>query len=151
MDRLRAMELLPVDIAHAVLLGDGPPVRLSATAVSRDDRDFEGDLKVKLLLRSTRQVALTEAGKENARQLEGSCWSISEAQAAHGHPGGARGALRVHSRTMFGLRGIAAPHRGVPPPVPGHPRRIPLAEAQVDLRREQVDIDLRIRRRSRPA
>ena len=145
MDRLRAMEYF-LSISRTQSFSE--TARLfgsSATSVSRMISDFESDLKVKLLLRSTRQVALTEAGKEYARQLEGILWSISEAHnsitAIRAAP---RGALRVHSRTMFGL--------GVLPPLIAEFRRqypdirveLTLSETKVDLRREQVDIDFRI-------
>ena len=43
--------------------------------------DIEEELKVKLLLRSTRQVALTESGQEYARQLEAILWRINKLQA----------------------------------------------------------------------
>ena len=118
---------------------------ISATGVSRMITEIEEDLKVKLLLRSTRQVALTESGQEYARQLEGILWRINELQsnitAISAAP---QGLLRVHSRVMFGL--------GVLPPLIAEFRKrypeihieLSLTEAAVDLRRNQVDIDFRI-------
>jgi DNA-binding transcriptional LysR family regulator len=118
---------------------------ISATAVSRMITDIENELKVKLLLRSTRQVALTESGLEYARQLEGILWRISELQsnitAINTAP---QGLLRVHSRLMFGL--------GVLPKLiadfrklhPGIHIELNLTESPVDLRRSQFDIDFRI-------
>lgn len=145
MDRLRAMEFfLSVSQTKnfsetARLLG------VSATAVSRLITDFEDALKVKLLLRSTRQIVLTESGDEYARQLEGILWNINAAhanitairQAPKGH-------LRVHARMMFGL--------GVLPPLVARFRRLYrdihieliLSETPSDLRRDQIDIDFRI-------
>jgi DNA-binding transcriptional LysR family regulator len=118
---------------------------ISATGVSRMITQIEDELKVKLLLRSTRQVALTESGQEYARQLEGILTRISELRgnitAISSAP---QGVLRVHSRTMFGL-GV------LPPLIAGFSKLYPdihieltLGEAQVDLRRSQVDIDFRI-------
>jgi DNA-binding transcriptional LysR family regulator len=118
---------------------------ISATGVSRMITEIEEELKVKLLLRSTRQVALTESGQEYARQLESILWRIKELQtnitAISAAP---QGLLRVHSRVMFGL--------GVLPPLIAAFRKLypeihielSLTEAAVDLRRNQVDIDFRI-------
>ncbi|MGN5479335.1 LysR family transcriptional regulator [Cupriavidus basilensis] len=56
---------------------------VSATSVSRMITDFETELNVKLLMRSTRQVVLTEAGQEYARELEGILWNIGQAHPQH--------------------------------------------------------------------
>ncbi|GAA5231976.1 LysR family transcriptional regulator [Verticiella sediminum] len=145
MDRLRAMELF-LSISRTQSFSETARLfGVSATSVSRMITEFENELNVKLLLRSTRQVMLTEAGQEYARQLEGILWSINEAHnsitAIRAAP---KGLLRVHSRTMFGL--------GVLPPLIADFRRqypdihveLLLAEMKADLRRQQIDIDFRI-------
>ncbi|HMS06784.1 MAG TPA: LysR family transcriptional regulator [Burkholderiaceae bacterium] len=145
MDRLRAMELF-LSISQTQSFSEtARRFGVSATAVSRMITDIENDFKVKLLLRSTRQVVLTESGLEYARELEGILWQINELRtnitAISSAP---QGLLRVHSRVMFGL--------GVLPPLIAEFRKrypaihieLTLAEAQVDLRRNQVDIDFRI-------
>jgi DNA-binding transcriptional LysR family regulator len=145
MDRLRAMELF-LSISQTRNFSEtARRFGISATGVSRMITEIEEDLKVKLLLRSTRQVALTESGEEYARQLEGILWRINELQtnitAISAAP---QGLLRVHSRVMFGL--------GVLPPLIAAFRKLypeihielSLTEAAVDLRRSQVDIDFRI-------
>lgn len=145
MDRLRAMELF-LSISQSESFSEtARQFGVSATSVSRMITDFETELNVKLLLRSTRQVVLTEAGQEYARQLEGILWSINE---AHGNitaiRAAPRGILRVHSRMMFGL-GV------LPPLVAEFHRQYPeinieltLSESKTDLRRNHVDIDFRI-------
>ena len=81
MDRLRAMELF-LSISQTRNFSEtARRFGVSATGVSRMITDIEDELKVKLLLRSTRQVALTESGQEYARQLEGILWRINELQA----------------------------------------------------------------------
>lgn len=145
MDRLRAMELF-LSISQTKNFSEtARRFGISATGVSRMITQIEDELKVKLLLRSTRQVALTESGQEYARQLEEILWRINELQtnitAISTAP---QGLLRVHSRMMFGL--------GVLPPLIAAFRRLypeihielTLAEAPVDLRRNQFDIDFRI-------
>lgn len=145
MDRLRAMELF-LSVSQTKSFSEtARRFGISATAVSRTITDFEGALNVKLLLRSTRQVVLTESGTEYARQLEGILWNIDE---AHRHITAIRaapkGVLRVHSRMMFG--------QGVLPPLiatfrdryPDIHIELVLSESPVDLRRNQIDIDFRI-------
>ncbi|MBU4609395.1 LysR family transcriptional regulator [Achromobacter sp. GG226] len=145
MDRLRAMELF-LSISRTQSFSETARLfGVSATSVSRMITEFENELNVKLLLRSTRQVVLNEAGQEYARQLEGILWSINEAHnnitAIRAAP---KGTLRVHSRMMFGL--------GVLPPLIAEFRtqypdihiELLLAETKADLRRQQIDIDFRI-------
>ena len=145
MDRLRAMELF-LSISQTRNFSETAlRIGISATGVSRMITDIEEELKVKLLLRSTRQVALTESGQEYARQLEGILWRINELQANITAISSApQGVLRVHSRVMFGL-GV------LPPLIAAFRKRYPeihieltLTEAAVDLRRNQFDIDFRI-------
>ena len=145
MDRLRAMELFLSVSQTGSFSETARSFGVSATAVSRAITEFEQGLQIKLLLRSTRQVILTESGKEYAQQLQGILWNISELHRNVAEIGTApKGLLRVHSRTMFGLR--------VLPPVIGAFRaeypeihiELVLSETLVDLRREKFDIDFRI-------
>ncbi len=63
MDRLRAMELF-LSISKTESFSEtARQFAVSATSVSRMITDFETELNVKLLMRSTRQVVLTEAGQ----------------------------------------------------------------------------------------
>ncbi|QHE84218.1 LysR family transcriptional regulator [Hydrogenophaga sp. BPS33] len=145
MDRLRAMELFSSIAQTRNFSETARRFGISATAVSRMITDIENELKVKLLLRSTRQVALTESGQEYARQLDDILWRINELRdnitAISTAP---QGQLHVHSRTMFGL-GV------LPPLIADFRKRYPdihieltVSEAPVDLRRNQMDIDFRI-------
>ena len=118
---------------------------VSSTSVSRMITDFEAHLNVKLLLRSTRQVVLTEAGQEYARSLEQIMWSINEANSTVAAMSSApTGLLRIHSRMMFGL-GVLAPmlkdFRAIYPDISVE---LLLGEAKVDLKRQGIDIDFRI-------
>lgn len=145
MDRLRAMELF-LSISQTQNFSEtARRFGISATAVSRMITDIEDELKVKLLLRSTRQVALTESGQEYARQLEGILWRIKELQtnitAISAAP---EGLLRVHSRMMFGLGVLPRLIADFRKLYPGIHIELNLTEALVDLRRNQFDIDFRI-------
>ena len=145
MDRLRAMELF-LSISKTESFSEtARQFGVSATSVSRMITEFENELNVKLLLRSTRQVVLTEAGQEYAGQLEGILWNINEAHRNITEIRSApKGTLRVHSRMMFGL-GV------LPPLVAAFRQQYPdihielvLSEAKTDLRRNNFDIDFRI-------
>lgn len=145
MDRLRAMELF-LSISQTQSFSEtARRFGVSATVVSRMITELEEQMKIKLLLRSTRQVVLTESGIEYARQLESILWQINEMQSSVTAISSApQGLLRVHSRTMFGL--------GVLPPLIAEFGRmyrdiaieLMLTEAPVDLRRNNIDIDFRI-------
>ncbi|AHV91600.1 LysR family transcriptional regulator [Bordetella holmesii] len=145
MDKLRAMELF-LSISKTESFSEtARQFGVSATSVSRMITEFESELNVKLLLRSTRQVVLTEAGQEYASQLDGILWSINEAHRNITEIRSApKGILRVHSRMMFGL--------GVLPPLVAEFRQqypdihieLVLSEAKTDLRRNNFDIDFRI-------
>ncbi|WP_342915211.1 LysR family transcriptional regulator [Cupriavidus oxalaticus] len=145
MDRLRAMELF-LSISKTESFSEtARHFGVSATSVSRMITDFETELNVKLLMRSTRQVVLTEAGQEYARELEGILWNIGQAHRNITEIRAApKGTLRVHSRMMFGL-GV------LPPLVAAFRKQYPdihvelvLTETKIDLRRSNFDIDFRI-------
>lgn len=145
MDRLRAMELFLSVSKTGNFSETARSFGISATAVSRAITEFEQWLQVKLLLRSTRQVILTESGKEYAQQLEGILWNIGE---VHRHVteirAAPKGVLRVHSRTMFGLCVLPPVIAAFRSEYPDIHIELVLSEAPVDLRREQIDIDFRI-------
>jgi DNA-binding transcriptional LysR family regulator len=145
MDRLRAMELF-LSISQTKNFSEtARRFGISATGVSRMITQIEDEMKVKLLLRSTRQVALTESGEEYARQLEGILLRINELQgnitAISTAP---QGLLRVHSRMMFGLGVLPALIADFRSLYPAIYIELTLGEAPVDLRRKQFDIDFRI-------
>jgi DNA-binding transcriptional LysR family regulator len=145
MDRLRAMELF-LSISKTQSFSEtARRFGVSATAVSRMITDIENELNVKLLIRSTRQVVLTESGQEYAREIEGILWRINELRsnitAISNAP---QGLLRVHSRVMFGLGVLPHLIAEFRKRYPSIHIELTVAEAPVDLRRNQVDIDFRI-------
>lgn len=145
MDRLLAMELF-LSISQTRSFSEtARQFGISAPGVSRMVTEIENELGVKLLLRSTRRVALTESGQEYARELEQLLPRIQQVQSQiTAISSAARGLLRVHSRVMFGL--------GVLPPLiatfrelyPDIHIELTLTESPVDLLRDRFDIDFRI-------
>ncbi|WP_396430264.1 LysR substrate-binding domain-containing protein [Limnohabitans sp.] len=145
MDRLRAMELF-LSVSHTKSFSEtARHFGISATAVSRMIADIEETLKVKLLLRSTRQIMLTESGMEYARHLESILSSIHEAHtnitAIRQAP---KGTLRVHSRTMFGVRVLPLLISRFRSQYPDIKIELTLSETPADLRQGLIDMDFRI-------
>lgn len=145
MDRLRAMELF-LSVSRTKSFSEtARHFGVSATAVSRMIADIETSLNVKLLLRSTRQIILTESGVEYARQLEGILNSINDAHsnitAIRQAP---KGILRVHSRTMFGVRVLPMLITRFRNQYPDIMIELTLSETPVDLRQGTTDIDFRV-------
>jgi DNA-binding transcriptional LysR family regulator len=145
MDRLRAMELF-LSVSRTKSFSEtARHFGVSATAVSRMIADIETSLNVKLLLRSTRQIMLTESGLEYARQLEQILNSINEAHsnitAIRQAP---KGILRVHSRTMFGVRVLPLLISRFRNQYPDIMIELTLSETPADLRQGHTDIDFRV-------
>ncbi len=145
MRRLQAMELFAGAARLGSLSAAGRRAGLSPAAVSRQVAALEASLGVRLLDRSSRTLRLTEAGQAYLARLEPILAEITAAEAAaaalHATP---RGTLRVHSRTMFGLRVLA-------PLVPAfqelHPELrldLRLSERPARLLEEELDLELRI-------
>jgi DNA-binding transcriptional LysR family regulator len=113
--------------------------------VARHISALEAGLGVQLLHRTSRSLALTEAGQEYYARVEQVLQSIQEAEdAATALQSQPRGLLRVHSRMMFGLRVVT-------PLIPAFQARHPelrvelqLSERAPPLREQDFDIDLRI-------
>lgn len=145
MNKLRAMEIfLSISQTHN-FSRTARRFDISATAVSRLITELEEELKVKLLLRSTRQLLLTESGQEYAHQLHGIIRSIADAEANITAISAApRGMLRIHSRMMFGVGLLPALIAGFRKLHPEIHIDLTVTEAAVDLRNEQFDIEFRI-------
>ncbi|NLY63964.1 MAG: LysR family transcriptional regulator [Alcaligenaceae bacterium] len=145
MDRLKAMEYFLSVSRSRSFTETARQFAVSATSVSRLITDLEQELNVKLLLRSTRQVMLTEAGQEYAHQLEDILWSINHAHnsitAISASP---QGLLRVHSRVMFGVGVLTPLIARFRTQYPDIKIELLLSETHADLRQQQIDIDFRI-------
>ncbi len=145
MRRLQAMELFVSAVREGSFSAAGRRAGLSPAAVSRQVAALEASLGTQLLNRTSRSLALTEAGREYLARLEPILQDIAAAEAAAAAlQATPRGTLRLHSRTMFGMRVVA-------PLIPDFQARYPelrvelrLAEHPARLTEDDVDIDLRI-------
>jgi DNA-binding transcriptional LysR family regulator len=145
MRRLEAMELFASAVRDGSFSAAGRRAGLSPASVSRKVAALEASLGAQLLTRTSRSLALTEAGREYLARLEPILQDIAAAEAAAAAlQATPRGTLRVHSRLMFGMRVVA-------PLLPAFQARYPelrvelrLAEHPARLAEEEIDIDLRI-------
>jgi len=139
------MELFVSAVREGSLSAAGRRVGLSPASVSRQVAALEAALNVQLLNRTSRTLALTDAGREYLARLEPILQNLAEAEAAAAAlQTTPRGTLRVHSRLMFGMRVVA-------PLIPALQARYPelrvelrLSEHPARLAEEEIDIDLRI-------
>lgn len=145
MDKLEAMTIFVAVVqekgfsAAARKLGVSPPV------VTRAVSDLEAAMKVRLLVRTTRIVTVTEAGERYAQDCRRVLAEIQEIeQAATGAHGAVRGRLVITASSMFGRMRLG-------PVVRGYLERYPETEIEcryldrtVNLLNEGIDVAIRI-------
>lgn len=139
------MELFASAVREGSFSAAGRRAGLSPASVSRQVAGLEAALGTQLLNRTSRSLTLTEAGREYLARLEPILQDIAAAEAAAAALQAApRGTLRLHSRTMFGLRVVA-------PLIPAFQARYPelrvelrLAERPARFAEEEIDLELRI-------
>ena len=107
-------------------------LRISPAAVSRQIATLEADLHAALVLRSTRRMTVTDAGRRYYEGCVGVLRDVEDAQAS-ARGDGAIGLLRVSAPVTYGLATVV-------PMMPGLAAKHP--ELRVDLRLEDRRIDL---------
>jgi len=107
---------------------------LSVSAVSRAVAALEARLGVRLLQRSTRNVALSEAGRLHMARCEALLAELTDAEAAVSERNTAlRGSLRVSVPSGFGLTHLA-------PMLPDFLRRHPALSIELQMSNRYVDL-----------
>lgn len=145
MDKLQALRAF-IDVAQTGGFSKAAQRRGVATSsVTRLIDGLEASLGVSLLTRSTRQVALTDAGAAYLEQITRLLSDLDEADASVSDGGvEAVGPLRVSVPVTFG-RLCLGPH--IARFLHGHPRvslELVLSDAYVDLAAERIDVAVRI-------
>lgn len=145
MDRLTDLDLFARIVTTGGMSSAGRELGVSPAKVSKRIRALEERLGVRLLQRTTRKVALTEAGQGFFERVISILSSVEEAEAwlASGAQQ-ARGTLRVSAPTSFGRMHIA-PRLG--PFLEAHPALtvdLVLSDAFVDVVGEGFDVAIRI-------
>jgi DNA-binding transcriptional LysR family regulator len=142
-DRLLALKLF-VRVARTGSFSQaGKDLKLSQPSASRLIASLERELGTGLFARSTRVVALTEAGSDYLARVEPAIATLEEAsQAIHGK-GALRGMLRIGVSASAAIREVIP---RLPPFLSKHPAlRIDLAvdDGRQDLIREAIDVAIR--------
>lgn len=145
MDKLQALRAF-MDVAQTGGFSKAAQRRGVATSsVTRLIDGLEASLGVALLTRSTRQVALTDAGAAYLEQITRLLADLDEADGSVADGGAeAVGPLRVSLPVTFG-RLCVAPH--IAGFLRDHPRvslELVLSDAYVDLAAERIDVSVRI-------
>ena len=145
MDRLDAMQVF-VEVANAgSLSAAGRTMSMPLATVSRKLSDLEAHLKTRLLTRSTRQLTLTDAGRDYLSACRQILDQVDEAErAVAGAYASAKGQLAIAAPLLFGrlhVVPLVAEFLGVYPEVDV---RIALGDRYANLLEEHLDVALRI-------
>ena len=143
-DRLLEIEVFVRVAETGSLSRAGRELGLSQPSASRLVAALEDRLGVRLLLRTTRRVSLTEAGSAYLERARGVLAELGEAAAAARGAGGLQGVLRVALPVTFGAREVVPRLAAF---LAAHPRLkvdLLMADRRQDLVEEGVDLALRL-------
>ena len=101
-DRAREMAVFAEVIDHGSFSGAGRALDLSPSAVARTIDRIEGRLGVRLLLRSTRLLALTAEGRSYLQAARRILADLDDAEQQIADQGAPRGRLRVSAALSHG-------------------------------------------------
>lgn len=139
------MEIFARVVTAGSLSAAGRELGLSPAVVSKRLKRLEDRLGTRLLQRTTRQIALTEAGRGFNERIVQILASIEEAEAyVGGRSAAARGTLKVSAPTSFGRLHIAPHLQPFLDANPGLTINLVLSDDFVDLVKEGIDVAIRI-------
>ncbi len=147
--RLGSIELFCLTAQHQGFTAAAKAAGLTAAAVSRSVARLEERLGVRLFMRTTRQVRLTDVGQRYYDQCRQALGQLSEAEReASGQQVKPSGLVRVSLPTSYG-------HHRVLPLLPAFSRRYPDIELDLSLSNRNIDFtdegfDLAVRGRTQP-
>lgn len=145
MSTLTDMEIFARVVTAGSLSAAGRELGLSPAVVSKRLKRLEDRLGTRLLQRTTRQIALTEAGRGFHDRVVQILASIDEAESFVSRRSDvARGTLKVSAPTTFGRLHVA-PHLGAFLAAnPGLTVNLVLSDEFVDLVKDSIDVSIRI-------
>ncbi len=145
MDRIEELRLVVAILDGGSLAEAGRRLGLSPPAVTRALAGLEERLGVRLLERTTRRIAPTEAGARLGEQARRLLSDYAEAMAeAMGEGASPRGRLRIAAPLVFGRRHVAPIVTAFLDAHPAVSAELVLSDWPVDLVEEGVDVALRI-------
>jgi DNA-binding transcriptional LysR family regulator len=119
-------------------------LQVDPSSVSRNVAALENELGARLFQRSTRRIALTEAGASFARRLEPLLEELKQArEAAIDTTGVVRGTLRISASNTFGLHRIVPLLPAFRCAHPALDLELMLTDTLVDLVGERIDVAVR--------
>lgn len=151
MDKYAAMQALVTVVEANSFVRAAERLQISTTALSRRIAELESQLGIRLLQRTTRKLALTEAGRQYYERALLLLADLADAEASIGcDTQAARGVLKLNAPLSFGIR-----HLG--PLLPRYRQQQPevsidltLNDRVVDLVEEGYDLAIRISRQLAP-
>ncbi|HXZ50699.1 MAG TPA: LysR family transcriptional regulator [Burkholderiales bacterium] len=145
MDRFGALRVFTQVVESGSFARAAERLRMSTSAVSRHVAELEGHLQNRLLNRTTRRVALTEAGRafyeRSVQLLQDLEEAENEAARSARLP---RGTLKVSTSVNFGVRQTTPAVTGFLARYPDLSFDISLSDRVIDLVEEGVDVAIRI-------
>ena len=144
MDRLDELAVFAAVLEAGSLAGAGRRLRRSAPAVTRVLAALEARLGVRLVERTTRRLAPTEAGRRLALPARRALAAYDEALQAVADDGALRGLLRVTAPVVFGRRHVAPVVASFLETHPQVSAEVELADRNIDLIAHEVDVAVRI-------
>lgn len=145
MDRLEAMAVLVAAVDGGSLSAAGRKLGMPLATVSRKISDLESHLKTRLLSRSTRQLSLTDAGRDYVDCCRRILEQVGEAErAASGEYSAPRGELVITAPIVFGRRHVLPLGIEFLRAYPEVDLRFSFRDRVVNLLEEHVDMAVRI-------
>jgi DNA-binding transcriptional LysR family regulator len=145
MDRFDAMSVLLAVVEEGSLSAASRRLRAPLATVSRKVADLEKHLRTQLLVRTSRRVELTDAGRAYIAASKRILEQVEEAErAAAGEYSAPRGELHVTAPEVFGRRHLLPVALDFLTEHPDITLRLFLADRQVNMAEEHVDLGLRI-------
>lgn len=145
MNRLESMSVLLAVVDAGSLSAAGRKLGMPLATVSRKVSELERDLKTQLLMRSTRQLTLTESGRDYVAACRRILDDVQEAErAAAGEYSAPRGELLITAPVVFGRLHVLPILTEFLQAYPEVDIRLALGDRVVNLLEDHVDLALRI-------
>ena len=145
MDRFEAMSVLLAVVEAGSLSAGARHLRAPLATVSRKVAELEQHLGTRLVVRTSRRLALTDAGRSFVAASRRILGELEEAEReAAGEYSAARGALHVTAPVAFGQRHLLPIALAFLAEQPQINLRLMLADQQISLADEHIDVALRI-------
>ncbi|MDF2997101.1 MAG: LysR family transcriptional regulator protein [Xanthobacteraceae bacterium] len=145
MDRLDAMSVLLAVVDEGSLSAAARKLRAPLATVSRKVSELEAHLRTRLLVRSSRRVSLTEAGRGYVEASRRILEQVSEAErTAAGEYAAPKGELTVTAPVVFGRQHVLPVVVDFLKAYPEIDLRLVLADRVVNLVDDHIDLAVRI-------